>query len=111
MFRTVPAAALAPLVGRNCLIAQPVKMPAASMMGADLRGSIVSRRVRRLVPVERKREVGSRLCTRRPRRQGASLIRAPAETPRASVEKFMQNFIRAGFAKTAPDLSKLFETP
>ena len=34
-----------------------------------------------------------------------------AETPRASVEKFMQNFVRAGFTKTAPDLSKLFEMP
>src|SRR6266704_4073334 len=32
-----------------------------------------------------------------------------AETPRASVEKFMQNSVRAGFIKTAPDLSKLFE--
>ena len=34
-----------------------------------------------------------------------------AETPRASVEKFMQNSVRAGFIKTVPDLSKLFETP
>jgi len=32
-----------------------------------------------------------------------------SETPRASVEKFMQNSVRAGFVKTAPDLSKLFE--
>src|SRR5256714_12561715 len=32
-----------------------------------------------------------------------------AEMPRASVEKFMQNSLRAGFIKTAPDLSKLFE--
>src|SRR5437667_200149 len=32
-----------------------------------------------------------------------------AETPRASVEKFMQNSVRAGFIKTAPDISKLFE--
>jgi NitT/TauT family transport system substrate-binding protein len=32
-----------------------------------------------------------------------------ADTPRASVEKFMQNSVRAGFIKTAPDLSKLFE--
>src|SRR5437899_2570947 len=31
-----------------------------------------------------------------------------AETPRASVEKFMQNSVRAGFIKTAPDLSALF---
>src|SRR5438132_13356869 len=29
-----------------------------------------------------------------------------AETPRASVEKFMQNSVRAGFIKTAPELSK-----
>lgn len=34
-----------------------------------------------------------------------------ADTPRASVEKFMQNSVKAGFIKTAPDLSKLFETP
>lgn len=34
-----------------------------------------------------------------------------AETPRAAVEKFMQNSVAAGFIKTAPDLSKLFETP
>jgi NitT/TauT family transport system substrate-binding protein len=34
-----------------------------------------------------------------------------AETPRASVEKFMQNSVKSGFIKTAPDLSKLFETP
>lgn len=34
-----------------------------------------------------------------------------SETPRASVEKFMQNSVKAGFIKTAPDLSKLFETP
>ena len=32
-----------------------------------------------------------------------------AKTPRAAVEKFMQNSVRAGFIKTAPDLSKLFE--
>ena len=34
-----------------------------------------------------------------------------AETPRASVEKFVQNSVRSGFIKNAPDLSKLFETP
>jgi len=34
-----------------------------------------------------------------------------AETPRAAVEKFMQNSVKAGFIKTSPDLSKLFETP
>ncbi len=34
-----------------------------------------------------------------------------SETPRAAVEKFMQNSVRVGFIKTAPDLSKLFETP
>jgi NitT/TauT family transport system substrate-binding protein len=32
-----------------------------------------------------------------------------SETPRAAVEKFMQNSVRAGFIKTAPDLSRLFE--
>src|SRR6059036_2003030 len=32
-----------------------------------------------------------------------------AETPRTAVEKFMQNSVKAGFIKTAPDLSKLFE--
>jgi NitT/TauT family transport system substrate-binding protein len=34
-----------------------------------------------------------------------------AETPRTSVEKFMKNSVKAGFIKSAPDLSKLFETP
>ena len=34
-----------------------------------------------------------------------------AETPRTAVEKFMQNSVAAGFIKTAPDLSKLFEKP
>lgn len=34
-----------------------------------------------------------------------------SETPRTSVEKFMQNSVKAGFIKTAPDLSKFFETP
>ena len=34
-----------------------------------------------------------------------------AVTPRAAVEKFVQNSVRAGFIKTAPDLSKLFENP
>src|SRR6202521_572171 len=34
-----------------------------------------------------------------------------AETPRASVESFMQNSVKAGFIKSAPDLSKLFEKP
>jgi sulfonate transport system substrate-binding protein len=32
-----------------------------------------------------------------------------AEVPRASVESFMQNSMRTGFIKSAPDLSKLFE--
>lgn len=31
--------------------------------------------------------------------------------PRAAVEKFVQNSVRAGFIKSAPDLSKLFENP
>jgi len=38
-------------------------------------------------------------------------INFTSETPRASVEKFVQNSVRAGFIKTAPDLSKLFENP
>jgi NitT/TauT family transport system substrate-binding protein len=32
-----------------------------------------------------------------------------AEMPREEVEKFMQNSVRAGFIKSVPDLSKLFE--
>ncbi|HXP35347.1 MAG TPA: ABC transporter substrate-binding protein [Chthoniobacterales bacterium] len=32
-----------------------------------------------------------------------------SETPSAAVEKFMQNSVRVGFIKTAPDLSKLLE--
>ena len=42
---------------------------------------------------------------------GWKRIAFTAETPRALVEKFMQNSVRAGFIKTAPDLSKLFEQP
>ena len=34
-----------------------------------------------------------------------------AEVPRASVESFMQNSMKSGFIKSAPDLSKLFEKP
>ena len=34
-----------------------------------------------------------------------------AETPRASIESFMQNSLKTGFIKTAPDLTKLFEKP
>ena len=34
-----------------------------------------------------------------------------SEVPRASVESFMQNSVKTGFIKTAPDLSKLFEKP
>jgi NitT/TauT family transport system substrate-binding protein len=34
-----------------------------------------------------------------------------AETPRAAVQEFMQNSVKAGFIKTAPDLSKLFQNP
>jgi hypothetical protein len=34
-----------------------------------------------------------------------------AETPRADVEKFVQNSVSAGFIKRAPDLSKLFQNP
>ena len=34
-----------------------------------------------------------------------------SETPRVAVESFMQSSLKTGFIKTAPDLSKLFETP
>ena len=34
-----------------------------------------------------------------------------AEPPRAAVESFLQNSLKSGFIKTAPDLSKLFEKP
>jgi NitT/TauT family transport system substrate-binding protein len=34
-----------------------------------------------------------------------------AETPRALVESFLQNSLKTGFIKTAPDLTKLFEKP
>src|SRR3954451_22642383 len=34
-----------------------------------------------------------------------------AETPRSSIEGFMQNSLKTGFIKTAPDLTKLFEKP
>src|SRR5437016_2039084 len=34
-----------------------------------------------------------------------------AEIPRQSVETFVQNSVRSGFIKAAPDLSKRFETP
>ena len=34
-----------------------------------------------------------------------------AEVPRASVENFLQNSMKSGFIKSAPDLSKLFEKP
>ena len=34
-----------------------------------------------------------------------------AEAPRASIESFLQNSLKTGFIKTAPDLAKLFEKP
>ena len=34
-----------------------------------------------------------------------------AEPPRTAVESFLQNSLKTGFIKTAPDLSKLFEKP
>ena len=34
-----------------------------------------------------------------------------SETPRSALESFVQNSVRAGFIKRAPDLSKLFENP
>lgn len=44
-------------------------------------------------------------------RSAWSRIVLTAVTPRAGVEKFVRNSVRAGFIKTAPDLSKLFENP
>jgi NitT/TauT family transport system substrate-binding protein len=38
-------------------------------------------------------------------------ITLTAEPPRASIESFLQNSLKAGFIKTAPDLAKLFEKP
>jgi NitT/TauT family transport system substrate-binding protein len=43
--------------------------------------------------------------------QSWNRIAFTAETPRASIENFMQNSIKTGFIKTAPDLTKLFEKP
>jgi hypothetical protein len=34
-----------------------------------------------------------------------------SEIPRASVQAFVANSQKAGFMKTAPDISRLFETP
>jgi NitT/TauT family transport system substrate-binding protein len=34
-----------------------------------------------------------------------------AEVPRTSIESFLQNSLKTGFIKTAPDLTKLFEKP
>ena len=34
-----------------------------------------------------------------------------SETPRASIQAFVSNSQKAGFIRTAPDLSRLFETP
>jgi NitT/TauT family transport system substrate-binding protein len=34
-----------------------------------------------------------------------------AEQPRSSIESFLQNSLKTGFIKTAPDLTKLFEKP
>ncbi len=34
-----------------------------------------------------------------------------ADVPRASVESFVQNSMKSGFMKNAPDLSNLFEKP
>ncbi|MEY2500341.1 MAG: sulfonate transport system substrate-binding protein [Verrucomicrobiota bacterium] len=34
-----------------------------------------------------------------------------AEVPRPSIESFLQNSLKTGFIKTAPDLTKLFEKP
>lgn len=44
-------------------------------------------------------------------RQAWKRIVFTAETPRASVESFVQNSLKSGFIRTAPDLKRLFETP
>jgi NitT/TauT family transport system substrate-binding protein len=43
--------------------------------------------------------------------QSWNRIAFTAETPRASIEGFMQNSLKTGFIKTAPDLTRLFEKP
>jgi NitT/TauT family transport system substrate-binding protein len=43
--------------------------------------------------------------------QSCKRITFTAETPRASIESFMQNSLKTGFIKSAPDLTKLFEKP
>jgi len=69
-------------------------------------------------PDEAQRLIKSELLAETKSDMGAELIAASwnritftAETPRASVEKFVQNSVKAGFIKAAPDLSKLFEIP
>ncbi|HLW36538.1 MAG TPA: ABC transporter substrate-binding protein [Chthoniobacterales bacterium] len=69
-------------------------------------------------PDEAQRLIKSELLAETKSDMSAALIAAAwkritftAETPRASVEKFVQNSVKAGFIRTAPDLSKLFETP
>ena len=43
--------------------------------------------------------------------QSWNRITLTPDVPRASIESFMQNSLKTGFIKTAPDLSKLFEKP
>jgi NitT/TauT family transport system substrate-binding protein len=64
----------------------------------------------RLISAELRDEIKSDMSSQLVMAAWARIV-FTAETPRASVEKFMQNSVRAGFIKTAPDLSKLFETP
>jgi len=38
-------------------------------------------------------------------------ITLSSEIPRAAVQAFVANSLKSGFMKSAPDLSRLFETP
>ena len=55
---------------------------------------------------ETRSEMSAELIT-----QSWKRIAFTAETPRASIESFLQNSLKSGFIKTAPDLTKLFEKP
>jgi NitT/TauT family transport system substrate-binding protein len=55
---------------------------------------------------ETRTEISSELITRAWKR-----IVFTSEIPRASVQAFVSNSQKAGFMRTAPDLSRLFETP
>jgi NitT/TauT family transport system substrate-binding protein len=62
--------------------------------------------VRAELLVETRAEMSSELIARAWKR-----ITFTSEIPRASVQTFVSNSQKAGFMRTAPDLSRLFETP